>query len=233
MCYARPMVKMSHDYARKVLGVGSAVTPDALRKAWKKQARKTHPDQNGGSDKAFIEVNEAYDVLRMAPGASRYTKDRQNRPPKAQKTAPKWVDRRGAAEWETDAPRTIDVGGQLRKSCRAVLERATQKYAFSNATLHNGGFYVDPRQLNADSGASGHIAQNVAVANGKVTVKVSGVFAAGLNSVSMPCGTRAGDAPSVVSFRTKKEGAGRVVLPEAAKSKAFPWAKEVQVVFTK
>lgn len=227
------MVQISHDYARKVLGVGPTVSPDDLRKAWKKKARTYHPDQIGGCEKTFIEVNDAYEMLRMAPSASRYSINREPRAKKQPKPAPQWVDRRGASKVAQTPARTINVSGQLHNSCRIVLERSTQAYAFTSAKSQNGGFYVDPRAIDKDMTARGHVAQNVAVHDGRVTIKVAGTFAAGLNTVSMPSGTRASDAPSVVNFRTKKSGAGRIRLPEAAKSKAFPWAKEVQVVFTK
>jgi molecular chaperone DnaJ len=50
----------------EVLGVPRDSAPDDLRRAYKQQALKHHPDRNGGDSKAeaaFKEVNEAYQVL--------------------------------------------------------------------------------------------------------------------------------------------------------------------------
>jgi molecular chaperone DnaJ len=50
----------------EVLGCSRESTPDELRRAYKREALKHHPDRNGGDPKAeatFKEVNEAYQVL--------------------------------------------------------------------------------------------------------------------------------------------------------------------------
>jgi len=45
-----------------VLGVPRTATADEIKKAFRKQARKHHPDA-GGSEERFKEINEAYEVL--------------------------------------------------------------------------------------------------------------------------------------------------------------------------
>lgn len=45
-----------------VLGVPRTATADEVKKAFRKQARKHHPDA-GGSEERFKEINEAYEVL--------------------------------------------------------------------------------------------------------------------------------------------------------------------------
>src|SRR5215831_1002225 len=50
----------------KILGVAKTATPDEIKKAFRKLARKYHPDVNPGDKVAeakFKEVNEAYEVL--------------------------------------------------------------------------------------------------------------------------------------------------------------------------
>ena len=53
---------MSKDYY-KILGVNKSATKDEIKKAFYKLAHQHHPDKNGGDDKKFKEVNEAYQVL--------------------------------------------------------------------------------------------------------------------------------------------------------------------------
>ena len=45
-----------------ILGVAKTATADEIKKAFRKQARKHHPDAGGSEDK-FKEINEAYEVL--------------------------------------------------------------------------------------------------------------------------------------------------------------------------
>lgn len=53
---------MNKDYY-KVLGVSRNASRDEIKKAYRKLAHQCHPDKNGGDDKKFKEVNEAYQVL--------------------------------------------------------------------------------------------------------------------------------------------------------------------------
>ena len=51
----------------KILGVGREASKDEIAKAFKKLARKYHPDLNPGnkeSEEKFKEINEAYEVLK-------------------------------------------------------------------------------------------------------------------------------------------------------------------------
>jgi molecular chaperone DnaJ len=53
---------MGNDYY-SILGVDKKASKDEIKKAFHKLAHKYHPDKNGGDDKKFKEVNEAYQVL--------------------------------------------------------------------------------------------------------------------------------------------------------------------------
>ena len=65
----------------EVLGVGKTATPDEIKSAYRKLARKYHPDVNPGDKSAedkFKEVNEAYEVLSDADKRKRYDQLGQN-----------------------------------------------------------------------------------------------------------------------------------------------------------
>src|SRR5437763_14085068 len=50
----------------KILGVGKNATDDEIRKAYRRLARKYHPDRNSGDKQAeerFKEISQAHDVL--------------------------------------------------------------------------------------------------------------------------------------------------------------------------
>ena len=59
----------------EVLGVDKTADDAAIKKAYRQQAKKYHPDLNPGDKQAeakFKEVNEAYEVLSDSEKKSRY-----------------------------------------------------------------------------------------------------------------------------------------------------------------
>lgn len=55
-----------------ILGVSKSASQDEIKKAFRKKAHELHPDKGGGDDKAFKEVNEAYQVLGDASKRQNY-----------------------------------------------------------------------------------------------------------------------------------------------------------------
>lgn len=57
--------------ARRVLGVEGVASAEQTRAAFHRASLRAHPDKPGGSHEAFVEVTEAYDVLRNGGQESR------------------------------------------------------------------------------------------------------------------------------------------------------------------
>ena len=56
----------------EVLGVAKGASDDEIKKAFRRKAVEHHPDKTGGDDKAFKEINEAYEVLKDQQKRQRY-----------------------------------------------------------------------------------------------------------------------------------------------------------------
>lgn len=56
----------------EILGVSKSASDDDIKKAYRKLAHKHHPDKQGGDEKKFKEINEAYQVLSDKTKRSQY-----------------------------------------------------------------------------------------------------------------------------------------------------------------
>ena len=68
------MPEQKRDYY-EVLGVQKGASEDEIKKAYRKMAKKYHPDLNPGDKEAetkFKEVNEAYEILSDSDKKARY-----------------------------------------------------------------------------------------------------------------------------------------------------------------
>lgn len=56
----------------EVLGIGKDASADEIKKAFRREAVKHHPDKEGGDETKFKEINEAYEVLKDPSKRQRY-----------------------------------------------------------------------------------------------------------------------------------------------------------------
>ena len=56
----------------EVLGVEKGASEDELKKAFRREAVKHHPDKEGGDESKFKEINEAYEILKDDKKRQRY-----------------------------------------------------------------------------------------------------------------------------------------------------------------
>lgn len=62
---------MAKDYY-EILGVNRSATDEEIKKAYRRLANKYHPDKEGGDEKKFKEINEAYQILSDKQKRSQY-----------------------------------------------------------------------------------------------------------------------------------------------------------------
>jgi curved DNA-binding protein CbpA len=74
-----------------VIDVSPDATPEEIKRAYRKLARKTHPDLKAGpeAEGAFKEINEPYEVLKDPGTRARYDEKRRGGP-RRQGTSQDW-----------------------------------------------------------------------------------------------------------------------------------------------
>ncbi len=133
---------MSADDYYKVLGVSRDASDDAIKRAYRKLARKYHPDVNTGADAAqmFQTVSEAYDVLRdpeKRAAYDQYGADWQNPRPQASWDggfgfAPDDMGRAGAADFD-DIFKAFGSGGFAQRAVQHVRLEVDLEDVFAGA----------------------------------------------------------------------------------------------------
>lgn len=64
------------NYYRR-LGISLVASPDEIKRAYHREARRTHPDTSSGPVADFVDLREAYDVLSDPTKRAEYDQSRQ------------------------------------------------------------------------------------------------------------------------------------------------------------
>src|SRR5712691_6517737 len=86
----------------KILGVPRGANEDEIKKAYRKLARKYHPDvsKEANAKEKFQDVSEAYETLRDKEKRAAYDSLGSHRPGQDFRPPPDWFDRFGAGQAE-------------------------------------------------------------------------------------------------------------------------------------
>ena len=109
----------------EVLGVDKSASDDEIKKAYRKAAKKYHPDLNPNNKEAeekFKEANEAYEILSDSEKKARYARGRGKR-------AGKSASYRGSRRTRTGSRERNDGSGFLERYRKILAEAPRDKTA--------------------------------------------------------------------------------------------------------
>lgn len=204
----------------KTLGVNKDTSQDEIKKAFRKLARKYHPDLNPGdktSEQKFKEINEAYGILSDPKKRSEY-------------------DQFGSSPFGAGGPgyegfRTYDFGGfgdvfadlfGARRGAEAAYAKGpdmimgldlTLEEAFSGVTKTISFNREAP--CSACNGTGAESSQVCSVCNGRGTVQTS----KGFFKMAQPCAACGGTGRKITKICGTCGGRGKIVRTETVKVK--------------
>jgi curved DNA-binding protein len=139
----------------KILGVSREASDDEIKKAYRKLARKYHPDvsQEANAKEKFQEVSEAYETLRDKEKRAAYDSLGSFRPGQDFRPPPDWFDRFGGGGRAEDL-HGIDLG-ELFESM-GIFGRAQRRAGgFGRKNSFPGEDYEVPVRLTLEEAARG------------------------------------------------------------------------------
>src|SRR6185295_13987508 len=139
----------------KVLGVERAASEDEIKKAYRKLARKYHPDvsKEANAKERFQEVSEAYETLRDKEKRAAYDSLGSGfRPGQDFRPPPDWFDRFGSGGSPQDL-RDIDLGDLFESM--GIFGRARGRRGAGRGMQFPGEDYEVPVHLSLEDAARG------------------------------------------------------------------------------
>jgi curved DNA-binding protein len=139
----------------KILGVARGASEDEIKKAYRKLARKYHPDvsQEANAKERFQEVSEAYETLRDKEKRAAYDSLGSFRPGQDFRPPPDWFDRFGGGGRAEDL-HGIDLG-ELFESMGIFGRAQRRSGGFGRKTNFPGEDYEVPVRLTLEEAARG------------------------------------------------------------------------------
>jgi curved DNA-binding protein CbpA len=132
-----------------VLGVAAHATADDLRRAFRRKAKRLHPDTGNGTDAAMSRLNEAYETLKDPERRAIYDQSQLPRayrlPDRATAQSPRGLDP-FAYQVQVFQPLDHSLAGALRSLLAAIVALADDLY--DDAYLARFGRQVEKGEAN-------------------------------------------------------------------------------------
>ena len=137
----------------KILGVERTAAEDEIKKAYRKLARKYHPDVSKelNAKEKFQEVSEAYETLRDKEKRAAYDSLGSYRPGQDFRPPPDWFDRFGAGQSED--LRDVDLSDLFESM--GIFGRARGRGGFGRSMPIPGEDYEAPVRITLEEAARG------------------------------------------------------------------------------